>query len=202
MTYIITPLKYLRDDELKRLLKVCSDAAELAELKNNFLAVRDYALIALAFGSGLRSCELADLKIEDLNLDYGESSLVVQNGKGGRPGIVHLSKNCKAHMKRYFKYRNSESPYLFTSSRGEKLTTSGISKIFKRWYKKAGLPEHYSVHSARHSHAVALLKSSGNNLRLVQTQLRHKSINSTVLYTHVVNEELSKALDNMDKEED
>ena len=202
MQWIITPNKYLKDDEIKRLFKVCSDAAELAELKDNFLAVRDYALIALAFGSGLRVGEIADLKIEDLHLDYGQSSLVVQKGKGNKKGNVRLSAKLKAHLNRYLKYRKSDSPYLFTSARGEKLTVSGIQKIFKKWYEKAGLPGHYSVHSARHSMAVRLLKSSGNNLRLVQKQLRHSSIVTTTVYADVIDSDIDKALENMDVEGD
>ncbi|MFC1557060.1 tyrosine-type recombinase/integrase [candidate division KSB1 bacterium] len=201
-SWIITPEKYLKNNEIKRLFKVCSGAAELAELKGNFLAVRDHALLALAFGSGLRAGEIADLKVEDLHLDYGQSSLVVQNGKGGKKGNVRISTKLKAHLNKYIKYRKSNSPYLFTSARGEKLTVSGVQKIFKKWYAKAGLPEHYSAHSARHSMAVRLLKSSGNNLRLVMKQLRHRSIVSTTVYADVASTEITKALEDMDKEGD
>ncbi len=168
MSWIITPEKYLKEEEIKRLFRVCSGAAELAELKGQYLAVRDHCLLALAFGTGLRAGEIADLKIEDLHLDYGESSLVVQKGKGSKKGVVRIGAQLKAHIKKYIKYRKSSSPYLFTSSRGYKLTVPGVQKIFKKWYKKSGLPAHYSAHSARHSYAVGLLKSSGNNLRLVQ----------------------------------
>ncbi|MFC1513611.1 tyrosine-type recombinase/integrase [candidate division KSB1 bacterium] len=74
--------------------------------------------------------------------------------------------------------------------------------MFKKWYAKAGLPEHYSAHSARHSYAVRLLKSSGNNLRLVMKQLRHASVVTTTVYADVAGTEVSKALENMDKEGD
>lgn len=150
----------------------------------------------------MRAGEIADLKIEDLHLEYGESSLVVQKGKRGEKGNVRLSAKLKAHLKRFIKYRKSDSPYLFTSARGEKLTVSGIQKIFKKWYAKAGLPGHYSVHSARHSAAVRLLKASGNNLRLVQKHLRHQSIITTTVYADVVDSDIDKALDAMDQEGD
>ncbi|MCP3683824.1 MAG: tyrosine-type recombinase/integrase [bacterium] len=199
MSWIITPEKYLKEEEIKSLFKVCSEAAELAELKGQFLAIRDLCLINLAFGTGLRAGEIADLKIEDLHLDYGESSLVVMKGKGNKKGVVRVGVKLKAHLKRYIKYRDSESPYLFTSSRGDKLTVPGVQKIFKKWYRKAGLPGHYSAHSARHSYAVGLLKSSGNNLRLVQKQLRHASIVTTTVYADVASSDIDQALKNLEE---
>ncbi len=198
-SWLITPEKYLKEEEIKRLFRVVSDAAELAELKGQFLAVRDHCLLALAFGTGLRAGEIADLKIEDLHLDYGESSLVVQKGKGSKKGVVRIGAQLKAHLKRYIKYRKSDSPYLLTSSRGDKLTVSGVQKVFKKWYKKAGLSSHYSAHSARHSMAVALLKSSGNNLRLVQKQLLHASIVTTTVYADVASADIDQALKNMEE---
>lgn len=74
--------------------------------------------------------------MEVLHLDYGESSLIVQKGKGNKKGVVRVGGQLKSHLKKYIKYHESDSPYLFTSSRGDKLTVPGVQQIFKRWYKK------------------------------------------------------------------
>ncbi|MFH2049244.1 MAG: tyrosine-type recombinase/integrase [bacterium] len=183
--WIITPDKYLSEEEISRLIKVCSDAAELASSKGQCIAIRDYMIIDLALNTGLRVQELSDLKVEDLHINYGESALTVQNGKGGKKRIVKFGKKTKAHLKRYLAERHSKSEYLFYSSRGDKLERSAIQKTFKKWAKKSRLSPNYSIHSLRHTHATRLYKASGNNLRMVQKQLGHSNIQTTTVYSDV-----------------
>ncbi len=199
MKWILTPDKYLNDIDVKRLVRVCSDAANLAEMKNNWIPIRDWMIIDLALGTGLRVSEIADLKVDDLFLNYNESSLTVQNGKGGRKGYVKFGSKLKVHLKKYLRLRSSQSSYLFSSSRGEKLTRSAIQKIFKKYASLASLPEHYSIHSLRHTYACRLYKSSTNNLRLVQKQLRHSSIATTQVYADVMDEDVEKALKKLEE---
>ena len=52
------------------------------------------------------------------------------------------------------------------------MTPSGLQRVWKRAVARAGLPEELSIHCARHTIAVHLLKKTGN-LRLVQKQLGH-----------------------------
>ncbi len=78
-TWLITPDKYLKEEEVQRLVKSCSDAAYLADMKGNWLPIRDWMIIDLALNTGLRVQEVADLKVEDLHLEYSQSSLTVQN---------------------------------------------------------------------------------------------------------------------------
>ena len=165
--WIITPDKYLSDEEVNKLTRTCSNAAEHAAYKDQWVAVRDWMIIDLALNTGLRVQELSDLKVEDLHIEYGESALTVQSGKGGKKRLVKFGKKTKAHLKQYLSERRSKSEYLFYSSRGDKLQRSAIQKLFKNWAKKAGLSESYSIHSLRHTHATRLYKASGNNLRMV-----------------------------------
>ena len=141
--------------------------------------------IDLALNTGLRVQETSDLKVEDLHIDYGESSLTVQHGKGDKKRVVKFGKNLKAHLKKYLSTRNSISEYVFHSSRGEQLKRSALQKIFKKWAQKAGLPEYYSIHSLRHTFATCLYKASGHNLRMVQKQLAHTNIRTTTVYSDV-----------------
>jgi len=98
----------------------------------------------------------------------------------------------------YLEYRQSESPYLFPSKRGDKMDRSALQKVFKKSAAKANLPEHHSIHSLRHTYATRLYKASGYNLRLVQKQLGHSSPSTTSVYADVVNEDLDKALESLD----
>jgi len=62
---------------------------------------------------------------------------------------------------------------LFIGKRGP-LTVQGLQQIWKRAVREAGLPPDLSIHSARHTIAVHLLRKTGN-LRMVQKQLGHAS---------------------------
>jgi site-specific recombinase XerD len=64
-------------------------------------------------------------------------------------------------------------------------------KSFKRAVIEAGLPGHYSIHSARHTYAAYLLHDTGN-LRYTQKQLGHSNIGMTALYADVLPEENCK----------
>ncbi len=196
--WIITPEKYLKDEEVKALRNTASDMAIIARSKGNQNAVRNQLIIELALGTGLRVSELADLKIHNLHLGKGQNSLVVRNGKGGKDRIVAFNSKLKILIQDYLDYRKSESPYLFHSERGEKMTRFGIGTVFKTIANSAGIDSHHSIHSCRHTYATNLYKVSGYNLRMVQKQLGHSSITTTSVYSDVINKDLDQALENMD----
>jgi len=201
MNWIITPEKYLSDEEVKRLIHTCSNAAQLAQAKGNVIAVRDWMIIDLALNTGLRVAELSNLKIEDLHLDYGEKSLTVRNGKGNKARNVKFGSELKKHLKEYLDSRTDDSPYLFPSSRGEQMSRSAIQKVVKKWMEEAGLPDHFSVHSLRHTYATRLYKASNHNLRLVQKQLGHSSIQTTQVYADVSDTDVESAVERLGEEE-
>ncbi len=196
--WIITPEKYLKDEEVKALRKTASDMAIIARSKGNQNAVRNQLIIEVALGTGLRVSELADLKIHNLHLGKGQNSLIVRNGKGGKDRIVAFNSKLKILIQDYLDYRKSESPYLFHSERGDKMTRFGIGTVFKAIANSAGIDSHHSIHSCRHTYATNLYKVSGYNLRMVQKQLGHSSITTTSVYSDVINQDLEDAIENMD----
>ena len=168
-------------------------------MKDNWLPIRDWMVIDLALNTGLRVQEVADLKVEDLHLEYNQSSLVVQNGKGGKKRVVRIGSKLKAHLKRYLKLGLNKGEFVFSSSRGENLTRSALLMIVKNYMKLAGLPAHFHFHSLRHTYATRLYKSSNNNLRLVQRQLGHVSVATTQVYADIMDEDVDKALEKLEE---
>ena len=79
--YAITRDKFLTTDEVRRLLKVCEDQADLDLLKGRQTWVTRHMLVALALRSGLRVAEIAALKIGDIHLTGKDTYLKVV-GKG------------------------------------------------------------------------------------------------------------------------
>ena len=202
MNWIITPDKYLTKDDTKSLRNTCRGGATIAKSKGIQAPVRDALIIELALGSGLRVSEMANLKIEDLYIKRGQASIYVKNGKGGKDRVVDIGSNLKKQILEFLDYRTMNSPYLFPSERGEKMTRSGIQQVFKKWAKKSGISSHYSIHSLRHTYATNLYKASGYNLRLVQKQLGHSSPSITQVYADVMNTDVVEALKNLELDEE
>ena len=196
--WIITPDKFLTDEESKRLRKICEEVAIIAKSKGNQIAIRDRLIIEIALGTGLRVSEMANLKVEDIYFRKGQNLLTVRDGKGSKDRVVAFNNRLKSLIQEYLDYRISKSPYLFYSERGEKMGRFGISKVFKKVAREADLSTHHSIHTLRHTYATNLYKASGYNLRLVQKQLGHSSITTTTVYSDVLSKDLEDAVENLE----
>ena len=196
--WIVTPDKFLTDEESKKLRRMCEEAAIIAKSKGNQLAVRNRLIIEMALGTGLRVSELANLKVDDIHIRKGQYSLTVNNGKGGKHRVVGFNNKLKMLIQEYLDYRKSMSSYLFASERGEKMTRFGVGRVFKTMASKACLDSKHSIHTLRHTYATNLYKASGYNLRMVQKQLGHSSITTTTVYSDVLNQDLTDALENLE----
>ena len=200
MNWILTPDKFLTEDEVQILRKVCIDAADLAKSKGQKKQMRDWMIIDLALQAGLRVGEMSNLEVTDLFIDKSHSHIHIRQGKGNKSRLVTIGGSLRIHIRKYLKTRKSQSLNLFTSERRSKMTTSAIQKVVKKAMKLAGLSPHYSVHSLRHTYATLLYRSSGNNLRLVQQQLGHSSIQTTTVYANVMSEDVERAVNGIIKE--
>ena len=77
-----------------------------------------------------------------------------------------------------------ECPHFFVSTRGNKMTTDALRKMFKKSLLLAGLDASLSPHDMRHTFATDLLEG-GADLRSVQEMLGHARLSTTQIYTHV-----------------
>ena len=200
MNWILTPDKFLTNEEVQKLSKHCKNAADLARSMGKFNTIRGWMIIDLGLQAGLRVGEISNLEIKDLFIEKGHSHILIRQGKGNKSRLVTIGESLKNHLRRYQKERKTKSPNLFTSERSERMTTSAIQKVVKKAMKLAGLPPNYSVHSLRHTYATLLYKSSGNNLRLVQQQLGHSSVQTTTVYANVMSEDVERAVNGIIKE--
>ena len=198
-TWILTPEKYLKPHEAKTLLKTLEEKSIVATAKKQKKPIRDYMLIDLALGTGLRASELGDLRIKNLFIGKGESTLFVAHGKAAKSRLVYISEKTRKHLKDYIKFKKESGEsikpdsYLFTSERSDKMSLSAVQKRFKLWSRVAGLNPRYSIHSARHTYGTMLYRAT-KDLRLVQKQLGHSSSHITEIYADVLPEDAEKAV--------
>ena len=157
---------------------------------------RNRAIIEVLFSCGLRVSELVNMKLSDL---YLEDRVLLVRGKGNKERLVPVSNKAIADLKRWFFDRNlmkikpGEDDYVFLNRRGAHLTRTMILIMVKRQAEEAGIKKTISPHTFRHSFATALLKG-GADLRSIQAMLGHEKIDTTLVYTHISNEQLRKAI--------
>ena len=159
-------------------------------------SIRDRAIIELLYTSGLRSNELCKLKLKNIDLIGGMVRVDVPKGGSSYERIVPVGKIACEKIRRYINQVRKKclpSEYLFVNDRGGSYTPTSIWLIVKKYQKRLNIKDRNIVtHSLRVSCATEMLKR-GANIKTVQEQLGHTSIQSTEKYLRLVPTDLKKA---------
>ena len=189
-------VSYLSENQVQDIL----DAPWIFE-KNPLKIMRDKAILATLYGTGLRVTELITLKTKDIKLSESQFSVI---WKGSKLRSVFLTKDAKEKLKKYILSRADDSEYLFISLSGnsywEPLSRNSIESLVKKYAELVWITEKVTPHTLRHSFATSLLRR-GADIRSVQALLGHSSIQTTQIYTHVDDKYLQKVHDLLDKKE-
>jgi site-specific recombinase XerD len=191
--------KVLEVDQIERLLAAVDEDERAAAGGRGrdpglgaAIAVRDRALVEVAYAAGLRISELAAADLASIDLRRGEIRVL---GKGrkerigllGRPAIAALEAYLEDARPELLARRRTPAPEpdaIFLNHEGVPLGVRGLRFRIDRLCRIAGLPEGVSPHTLRHSFATHLL-DGGADLRVVQELLGHESLATTQVYTHV-----------------
>lgn len=206
--YKITRDKFFGTDEEKVMLNVTEANALLDRKRGRITWGARWMLVHLAMRSGLRVSEIADLKIGDIHLANGSPYIYIRKGKRGKDRDVYIDSELTKHLKEFIQEKkqlwdqaNSQDDYLFAGQGGGRITTTALTMSFSQAVKKAGLwkkvktgsrERNLSIHSARHTYATFLYAKSDKNLKFVQKQLGHSTLNMTSLYADILPEENSE----------
>ncbi len=161
---------------------------------NDHIGYRDKTMLELMYATGLRVSELVTLKLMEINLNQG---LIRVTGKGQKQRIVPLGEYANECIEKYIKIhrdhslKRNNSPYVFLSNRGDKMTRQAFWYRIKKYASECGIFPLPSPHMLRHSFATHLL-NHGADLRAVQMLLGHSNVSTTQIYTLVSKEKLKK----------
>ena len=180
--------KYLSIKEAKNLAKTFNEMNSKYHIRNNLII---YSFLV----TGLRKSELINLNINDI--DFQNNTITIM-GKGHKERIIFVTDTLKQKILEYIKTRRFEdlncSDPLFVTTRNKRISESTIRYIVNQAYKLAGLEnKQLTVHSLRHTAATIMYKKTKGDILIVKKFLGHSSIESTQIYTHIVNKELKKA---------
>lgn len=140
-------------------------------------------LLALSYGAGLRVSEAVDLCVQDIYID--ELTIHIRKSKGRKDRITVFPDSLITNIQN-LNAGKDPTDFVFSSTRGGKLTTRSAQKIFEIALKRSGIVKPATFHSLRHSFATHLLEN-GVDVRYVQELLGHQNIRTTQIYTHVTN---------------
>lgn len=158
---------------------------------------RNYVIVEVLYGCGLRVSELVNLKLSNI---YADEEMLQIFGKGSKERWVPINSHALQLLEDYILHERSQLPvqhgeekYVFLNLRGHHLTRVAVFQFIKEAAEKAGIRKHVSPHSLRHTFATELVQN-GADLRAVQEMLGHESLSTTEIYTHLTNKYLRETL--------
>jgi integrase/recombinase XerD len=166
-------------DEIEQILSIPD--------RNRPDGLRDYAMLELMYGSGLRISELCSLELQALDF---ENNFLKIMGKGSKERSIPLGTCSREALQMYL---TSARPHfvkthtgsaLFLSNRGRAISRKTFWRSLKNYAILAGMVKNTKPHMLRHSFATHLLEN-GADLRFIQEMLGHENVSTTEIYTHV-----------------
>jgi len=172
-------------------------AQQVEQLLNSFQFVhrwpkRGYAIVRCALDLGLRAGEIAHLKISDV--DWRAGTVTLRGTKSQRQDILPLPVETGHALADYLQQERppTSNPVIFVrrlGSRDQPISSSAIQKVITRAFRRSGLP-HSGSHVLRHTLACRLVEN-GSSLKEVADLLRHRSLNTTLIYAKLDTPKLS-----------
>ena len=175
------PPEVLDHDEVRALLDACNT--------RSLTGLRNRALLAFVYRTGLRIREALEVRPKDLDLERG--AVRVLYAKGGRSRTVGIDAGGVAEVAAWLALRATLAnvavpawrPFapVFCSVHGNRLTEAYVRRLLPRLARKAGIAKRVHAHGLRHTHA-AELRAEGFDIGIISKQLGHASIATTARY--------------------
>ncbi len=186
-------------------LPVVLSREEVKAVLKNIRLLRHRACLTFIYSCGLRLHEATSLKVEQV--DSKRMLIHIQKAKGGSDRYVPLPETTLKILREHYKTHRNPLFVFPAPGRGEAneststkpLPDTSIQTVFKKSLGEVGIKKNASVHSLRHSYATHLLED-GTDIRIIQEYLGHKSIRTTMVYTHLtplLKNDVSKKINNL-----
>ena len=185
--------KYMTVEEAVKLLETVRSDTESKTVQ------RDYSIIALFLNTGMRLSELVGLNLESFD---PELTLVKVRGKGDKERVIYLNNAAKDAVASYLRIRldpkfiRTSEHALFLSARQQRISNKTVQWVIYKYLDMAGLgAKGLSVHKLRHTAATLMYQSGKVDIRVLKDILGHEQLNTTQIYTHVVDRNIEEAVE-------
>ena len=184
--------KYLTIEEAITLLETVKSDTESKTVK------RDYAIISTFLNTGMRLSELVGINLESFDPDLTKVKVI---GKGNKERFIYLNDASREAIKDYLrvrldpKYVNTSDHAFFLSSRQKRISNKTVQWVIYRYLEMSGLgAKKLSVHKLRHTAATLMYQTGKVDIRVLKEILGHEQLNTTQIYTHVVDKNIEEAM--------
>lgn len=171
------------------------------EVQSIFTAVRNLKhrlCLMTSYAAGLRLSEVISLQPHDI--DSARMLIRVRDGKGRKDRYVMLAQFLLISLREYWKIYKP-GPWLFpgrATTKPAHISSRSLQHVFQKARIKAGIHKPASFHSLRHSFATHLLEA-GTGIHHIRLFLGHRSIQTTLIYTHVTPASLANIVSPLDR---
>jgi len=174
----------LTDEEVKKLLSVFN--------KRYISSHKNYLMCKISLETGMRVSEVINLQVQDIDWNTGKTH--IKEGKGKKDRIIYLNSNLLEELRELVERLETGSTGLvFPSRTGEKMDTNNLNRMLKTYGEKSGIEKHFTFHTFRHTYGTKLYKETGD-IRIVQKVLGHSDISTTMIYTHLFDEDIQNVM--------
>jgi integrase/recombinase XerD len=190
----------LTQEEIQQLYKATelypTETERIAPWMYEALAKRDRAMLTILYGCGLRRTEAVSLDISDIQTDKGY--IYVRKGKNYKERFVPINAKGLQYLQDYIYesrphfIKDNKQEMLFVSQRGKRISGQSLLLRLKLLILRTGNTElqqkEIGLHTLRHSIATHLLQN-GMKLEAIAKFLGHSSLESTQIYTRIIEQE-------------
>ncbi len=186
------PIEILTAEEARQLIDSCSRRAPSG--------VRNAAMLAVLYRSGLRISEALSLRPKDI--DIKAKTVRVLHGKGDKARTVAVDDIALRFLERWLDRRkqlglNGRHPVFCTISKnssGVEMSQAYVRSFLRRLKAKTGISKRIHAHGFRHTHA-AELANEGVPVHVIQQQLGHSNVSVTSQYiNHLSPQQVIRAI--------
>lgn len=190
--YVGLPDRAIKLPSLKRDAKLpcIFNKSELRRLFVSPALLKHRVLLMLIYSAGLRSSEVINLKISDI--DFERRSIHIRRSKYNKDRLVPLSEYMAHGLKQYLTLERPLTWLFNGKTLGSPYSAKAISWVMREAVKAAGIEKDVTVHTLRHSYATHLIED-GLNIVTVKDLLGHSKIETTMIYLHIAQCPLVKA---------
>ncbi|MET1033320.1 MAG: tyrosine-type recombinase/integrase [Candidatus Saccharimonadales bacterium] len=169
-------VKFLTPEQVRIFIDANNARCKLTRARNK-------AIMSLLYSSGIRVSELCSLDKADVT---GKNFFTITS-KGGVAAPSFIDHRSQVYIMTYLRMRTDSNPALFLSENGNRIRPLNVQEVFDNVSRVTGIKA--TPHTMKHSFCTNLMRN-GADIRYVQRLAKHKSIQTTEQYLHVLDTEL------------
>ena len=187
----------LEVDEVVKLLNMSEDGSGLTTMQKGFhnhTKERDYALLSLFLGTGIRISECVGLNVEDIDFDNNAFTIT---RKGGSRVILYFGDEVKEALQKWISVRNTinglskDEHALFISLQNKRMNVRTVEKLVKKYASVVTPLKHITPHKLRSTYGTNLYRET-NDIYVVASVLGHKDVNTTRKHYAAMSEDIRR----------